>query len=205
MSFILRNLTTHLNFHFWAIQTRNLEPDFVPPEEHTNEFDFRTLTPDEILIAAQNPELGITQAFVHSAFARGDICTTALHGESLVACSWKTLSRAPVAKRLWICIDQQPQFYGYKAFVLPKYRGQRLSTSVAKASDAELVKAGAKWGVSYKAISNLESRAVNFRNDNSTLRGYAGYWKIGSRCFSFRTPGAKPFISFERSKTNIPV
>lgn len=90
MASILRTLTIHLNFHFWAIQTRSLEPDYVPPEELTHEFEIRTLTQQEALNAVQNPELGLTQAFVHSAHARGDICTGALRGNSLVGYSWKT-------------------------------------------------------------------------------------------------------------------
>ncbi len=185
--------------------TRKLEPDYVPLDEHTGDFEFRALTLQELLIAAQNPELGLSPEFVRFAFSRGDICTGCLHENALVAYSWKTLSRAPIARRLWICIDQQPQFYGYKAFVLPKFRGRRLSTSVARASDAVLARAGAKWGVSYTAVSNLESREVNFRNADRTPRGYAGYWEIGRYYLSFRTSGVKPFIKFERSTMDLPV
>jgi len=202
---LLRNLTIHLNIHFWSIQTRIPELDYIPPQEHSRDFVFRSLTANEVLVAAHNPDLGLTQSFVKNAFSRGDICTGALLGETLVAYSWKTFSHAPLTKGLWIRIDQQPQFYGYKAFVLPEYRGRRLSTSVARANDTDLVRAGAQWGVSYIALSNLESRAVNLKTDSRVFRGYAGYWKIGSHYLCFRTKGAKPFIQFEQSRTDFSI
>ena len=205
LSTVLRNLDKYLNFHFWTIQTRSPEPDYVPPEEHNNTIEFRKLTLEETLAAAHDPELGLTEKFVRCAFARDDICTGALLKGTLVAYSWKTLTRAPVSNRLWIRIDRQPQFYGYKAFVLPQFRGKRLSPSVARASDKHLVSAGAKWGVSYIAVSNLESRQANFRTESRVLRGYAGYWRIGDFYWTFRTKGAKPFIEFEHSATNISI
>jgi len=196
---IFSRLARHLNLHVWSIQTRPLYADYVLPEKHANNFEFKRLTLDDAVLASNDPALGLSEDFVRTAFKRRDICVGAYHKESLVGYTWRSLSCAPITNGLWIRIDKQPQRYGYNALVREAFRGQRLSASITRFYDGHFVDAGIHSDVGYIALHNLPSLVSSYRNGDRTLRGYAGYWKVGNRYWTFRTKGARKYIELESS------
>ena len=196
-AFLLRRVERYAGLHIWSVQTRPLSAEFHMPQEHAARFTFRRPSLDELLRASQNPELGLTPESIREACARGDICEGAFDGPNLVAYTWRTTTGAPVTKDLWLRLHAEGVRYGYKAFVLPQYRGMKLSSSNARCHDHLFVENGVTTDVGYIDLHNLASMKNAFRDPNRTLIGYAGYLQRGQRYWTFRTPGVRQYFSLE--------
>ncbi|MBV1904693.1 MAG: hypothetical protein KUG75_01340, partial [Pseudomonadales bacterium] len=112
---ITRRLEQYVNLHLWAILTRPVISHYELPEAHAKNFEFRRLSLEDLLLAADNPELHLSKQFVRNALERGDICVGAFKKKQLIGYTWRSLTRAPITDKLWIRIDSRPQRYGYKA------------------------------------------------------------------------------------------
>ena len=191
----------YLGMHVWVVQTRPLVQHFELPADHAARFEFKPLTLEDALIACEDETLGIATEFVHDAFARGDICQGAFEKGRLVAYCWRTTVRAPVTERLWLRIHAADTRYGYKSFVLPAYRGIRLSQSNARVYDHYFISKGIHTDVGYVDLHNLASLKNTYRDPDRKNVGYAGYLELGGRYHTWRTPGVRPYLSFDYTDT----
>lgn len=199
MARVLRNLERHCGLHLWSVQTRPIYPKFEMPHEHAERFTFRRLDLDDALAAARDPALLLPEEFVRAALSRGDICVGAYDGDRLVAYTWRTLTCAPVTDTVQIRLLRKSTRYGYKALVLPAYRGMRLNHSVARFWDHNFLAMGVDHDVGYVALHNLASMRSTFRDPNRKRIGYAGFLQIGDRYWSFRTRGVRDYLAIEHA------
>lgn len=196
---IFRLLNRRLGLNLWAIQTRPLHAEFQASSAMTEKFSFRRLSFEDALKAASDPNLQMSEAFVREAFAKGDICEATFDGTQLVAYGWRTTSRAIVTRDLWLQLTGTGLRYGYKIFVLPQYRGLRISYSNARYHDPLYVEAGIDTDIGYIDLHNTSSLKNAYRDPNRTCIGFAGYLKCGRHYLTFRTAAVKPHLSFERT------
>ena len=194
---ILRQVEKRLGLHIWAIQTRPLYSDFQLPAAHKERFTFKRLSMSDALTASCDPNLHMSADFARQAIARGDICEGAFEGSNLVAYCWRTTTHACVTSDLWLRLHGRGIRYGYKAFVLPEYRGIRLSGSNARFHDHLFIKDGINDDVGYIALHNLASIKNAYRDPNRNFIGLAGFLKFGGRYFTFRTPKVRTLLSIE--------
>ena len=179
----------------WSVQTRPIVAHFDLPDGHARRFSFKQLTLDDALAASEDPDLDLSPDFVREAFARGDVCAGAYDGDHLVAYAWKTTECVPVAGSLWIRLEKDGCRYGYKSLVLPRYRGDRLGTSVGRVSDHVFVERGITRTVSVITLSNLASLRSSFRDPKRRRIGFAGFIERGNSYRTFRTPGVREYFS----------
>ncbi len=194
---ILLRLQRYFGIHFWAISSRRLSAFDMTPE-HARRFEFRLLTLEDALEASQNPALDLPSNFVRAAFERNDVCFGAYEKENLVAYAWRSLTCAPVTNGLWVRVDSQHHRYGYKALVLPEYRGMRLNTSLRRFSDAYFIERGIKKSIADIDLHNLSSQAAHGRDSGRKRLGFAGFVSIRGRYLTFRTKGVRDTMSFEK-------
>jgi len=194
---VARRLQRHLGLHLWLVHTRPLQAEFELPAEHAVRFTFKRLTLNDALAASTDEANGMTPEFVRDAFARGDVCVGTFEQGKLVASGWRTTSRAPVTKALWLSLHGERMRYGYKALVMPPYRGMRLGTSNARHSDHYFVSKGITTAIAYVDLHNLPSMKSALRDPQRVRLGYAGFLNVGSRYWTFRTAEVRKYLSFE--------
>ena len=149
----------------------------------------RVVEPEELLKAADDPELDMQPDFVRGALARGDMAFGAFEGDRLVGYTWRTFTCAPHAEGLWVRVDR-PYQYSYQAFTRPSHRRRRIHVAITFFADTHLLKLGYAAEVGFVEISNFASLAVaNFLGRRRI--GYAGNMKWFGSCISFRTPAVK--------------
>jgi len=189
-----------VGLHLWLVHIRPLEPEFVIPPEHAARFEFRRLAHAEALEQSRlNPKLAMTDAFLSSAFARGDICVGAFDGGRLVAYTWRSLDRAPVDGELWLKLVRSDCRYGYKALVLTEYRGQRINKTVRSFYDREMAAMGIKYNVAYIDLHNLASMRAHQGLHRERI-GIAGYFRRHRVWATFRTPAVRRYLQFVRTE-----
>jgi len=196
----LRKLERHLGLHIWVIDLRPTDSAYKIPEEHAAQFTFKRLTLNEAVASSANEQLGMSADFVRDAFSRSDVCLGVLHGDKLVAYAWRTFKRAPVTNDLWIRLCRDDVRYGYKAYVLPEYRGMQLYQSVTQFYEHEFAAMGINNAVGYTALNNLPSMRSRTTYSTQVKIGYAGFLKLGARYWTFRTPGVRAYLAFDRSR-----
>jgi len=191
-------LLNSMGLHLWVVHARALEPDFVIPPEHAARYEFRRVGLDEALLQSRSsPDLNLSEAFLESAFSRGDICVGAFDQGRLVAYTWRTLDRAPVDEDLWLKIVQPACRYGYKALVLADYRGQHLNRTVRSFYDHDMVAMGIQENVAYIDMHNIASMRAH-RGLHRERVGYAGYFRRRRVWMTFRTPAVRQYFQFVR-------
>lgn len=169
----------------------NVRPLFRQlPEPHLpSGIAVRIVPPDELLKAADDPELDLAIDFVRDAQARGDIAFGAFEGDRLVGYTWRTFSAAPDHDGLWAKVSH-PYQYSYKAFTRPSHRRKRIHVAITFVADAYLLGRGYTFEVGYVEIDNFASIGVADFLGRRRI-GYAGYVKWFGRSVPFRTPGVK--------------
>lgn len=197
---VFRRLQRHCGLHLWSVQTRPILETYDIPPEHAVQFSFRRLTLEDALAASENPELAMTAAFVRAAFHRGDICVGAYEGGELVAYTWRALVAAPVKDAVWLRLLGNSRRYGYKAMVLPRHRGNRLSVSVGRFWDRNFLDMGVTQDIGYVDLHNLASMKSTFRDPSRKRIGYAGFVQVGKRVRTFRTPAVQACLAFETDR-----
>lgn len=197
LAYVLTYLRRHFNFNVWVINTRDFRPDMSPADEHLNRFQFRKLSDDDMQAACSDPDLPIDSQFAEGAQVRGDIAYGAFDGARLVGYTWKTTKPGPVDQGLSIRLIVPNINYGFKTFVHPAYRGQQLQDSVNHVGEKECFDKGFVKNLSYVDMGNLSSLKSQYKSPTRTAVGFAGYWKVGSRFFTWRSPGARRYFQFD--------
>lgn len=149
----------------------------------------RIVPPDELLKAADDPELDLGRDFVRGALARGDVAFGAFEGERLVAYTWRTFSAAPDRDGVWARVSHPCQ-YSFKAFTRPSHRRKRIHVAITAFADDYLLRRGYAFEVGYLEIDNFASIGLADFMGRRKI-GYAGYLRCFGRSIPFRTPAVK--------------
>lgn len=181
-------LEQHAGFHLYRIFVRPLAREY-PELDPRHGITLRMVLRDELVEAADDPELDLSPQFVRDALARGDECVGAFDGEKLVAYAWRTVTAAPHADGLWVRAER-PHLYGYKGYTRDSYRGRHLATSLSRSSDAHFMKLGYTDQLDIVEVSNFPSLLSQKRKGSRPV-GYAGYVAWFGRSVPFRTPAVK--------------
>ena len=184
----LRHLLMLLGIRIYAVRSHVLGRSPAPPELPAH-LRVGIVDSATLLRAAEDPELGLSHDFVKFALARGDVAFGAMHGDRLVAYTWRTFTEAPHEHGLWVRV-RPPYRYGYKAFTHPSYRGLHLNAAISLSSDAYFLERGYTHHVGFVDIWNRASLATGKYKGNSVI-GFAGYLRWFGRYVPFRTPGVK--------------
>jgi len=134
-------------------------PEFLDlPAGYRSEF----LSESQLRAFACDPRHELTYEFLDDALAKGDECYAVLHGVKLACYSW--YSTQPTVASDGLSIHFDPAFvYGYKAFTLPDYRGQRLhAIEVSRAWQAYLAR-GYRGTIAYVESHNFASLRSCYR------------------------------------------
>jgi hypothetical protein len=181
-------LGRYAGLHIYRVNVRPLIRQSSEPSLPSG-FTVRIIAPDELLKAADDPELDLGVDFVRDALARGDMAFGAFEGDRLVGYTWRTFTAAPDRDGLWVKVGR-PYQYSYKAFTRPSHRRKRLHVAITFLADAYLFERGYAFEVGYLEISNFSSIGVaDFLGRRGI--GHAGYVKWLGRCIPFRTPAVK--------------
>ena len=185
---VMSILRRYAGLHLYRVNLRPLvrqSPEPYLPSGMT----LRIVPPEELLKAAEDPELDIRSDFVRAALARGDMAFGAFEGDRLVGYTWRTYTAAPDLDSLWAGVDH-PYQYSYKAFTRLSYRGRRIHVAITYFADAYLLERGYTAEVGFVGITNFASIAVAKFLGRQKI-GYAGYVKWFGHCVPFTTPAVK--------------
>lgn len=171
----------------------------------------KVISKDELLQLAQDPRLDMSKDFINFAFEQNYLPFGLLMDGKLVAYAWQ--SRSSVWLREDIFVEFPVEYrYGYKAFVLPEFRGQKLISLIYHFQANYYLELGISKVIGYIEINNFASFASGeaYGKSNKTLKrmdlGYAGYWSKGPFFLAFRTPAAKAAgFRFSRVKGHQPL
>ena len=185
---VMRRLQEWLRFRLFVVHTRLLDPD-APRNPIPEDCSVRVLDEHELQEFSRNPELGLSDAFISAASARGDVCFGYLERDDLVAYTWVANKTAPAEDGFWVLF--RPEYsYGYKALTLPSHRGQHLQEHIVHLTDRWQTAHGRRYNIDYIDTLNLASIAADRRYGNRPV-GYAGYLRwFGSRV-PFHSPGVR--------------
>jgi len=181
---VISMLRRYTDLHIYQINVRPLVRQSPEPYLPSG-IAVRIVPPEELLKAADDPELDLGLDFVRDALARGDMAFGAFEGDRLVGYTWRTFTAAPDRDGLWARVGH-PYQYSYKAFTRPSYRGKRIHVAITFVADAYLLDRGYTFEVGYMEITNFSSIGVaNFLGRRRI--GYAGYVKWFGRRILVRT------------------
>jgi GNAT superfamily N-acetyltransferase len=161
-------------------------PRLLPPEG----IEVRYPTREELHDAADRGDMMLDKQRVDDSLARGDLCSVAFDGKKLIGYAWNAFRTAPHVDDIWIEF-QAPYRYGYKSFVLPEYRGRRISNGTAPHSDADSIRQGFTHAISFVETHNYKSIRANCRHPGRRFEGIAGYFRLFGKVFPFRSPPVK--------------
>ncbi|MEM7101336.1 MAG: hypothetical protein AAF541_24000 [Pseudomonadota bacterium] len=184
---LLRIVLKRVNnrFFFAYVTARDMGGEVSAPKPG---FDIRVATEAELLMAA-NEIPALSSEEIKHALANGDVCLAAFHSDRLVAFTWRCYNKTRHTPGIWV-ETQKPFRYGYKAYTLPDYRGQHLLKP--QYTDAICKSKGYAVATGFIELHNYASIRNSRRNGNRTV-GFAGYFRILGKHYTFRTPGAKKF------------
>ncbi len=149
----------------------------------------RNATREQLLRAAEDPDMGLDAKGIDELLSRGDRCTAAFDGERMIAYVWRSFSSARWAPNVWV-VFAKPYRYGYKSFTHPDYRGRRISTAMSLFMDRECIAAGYTHAISLIETHNFVSLAAE-RHRPAVNVGHVGYFSVRGRHYPFRTWGIR--------------
>jgi hypothetical protein len=175
-------------FYFAHVTTRPLfeAPRLTPPDG----IEVRYPTQAELLAAADRGDMMLDRERVEDALAHGDLCSAAFDGDRMVGYAWNAFRKAPHINAIWIEF-QAPYRYGYKSFVLPEYRGRRISNGMAPHSDKDSINRGFTDAISFVETHNYKSIRATCRHPGREFVGVAGYLYLFGRLLPFRSPSVR--------------
>jgi len=185
---VMSLLRRYAALHIYRINLRPLAGQSLDPHLPSG-ITVRIVRLEELLKAADDPELDLGIDFVRDAVARGDMAFGAFEGDRLVGYTWRTFTAAPDRDGLWVKVSH-PYQYSYKAFTRPSHRRKRIHVAITFFADAYLLARGYAFEVGYLEVSNFSSIGVADFLGRRKL-GYAGYLKWLGRCIPFRMPAVK--------------
>jgi len=174
--------------YFAHVTTRPLfeAPRLLPPEG----IEVRYPTREELQAAAGRGDMMLDGPRLDDALARGDLCSAAFDGNRMIGYAWSAFRTAPHIDDIWIEF-QPPYRYGYKSFVLPEYRGRRVSNGMATQSDADSIERGFTHAISFVETHNYKSIRATCRHPGRRFEGIAGYFRLFGKVIPFRSPAVK--------------
>jgi len=191
---VMSYLERYAGIHIYRVHTRSLGQHPHPPKPPSG-MTLHILTPEELLKAAGDPELDMSESFVRAALARGDLAFGAFDGNHLAGYVWRTVTAAPVCDGLWARVNP-PYHYSYKGFIRPPYRGKRIHAAISLLlCDPYFLERGYTGETGYTDIHNFASIASHNFTGRQRI-GFAGYVQWFGYRIPFRTSGAKK-IGFE--------
>jgi hypothetical protein len=185
---VISLLRRYIGLYIYRINVRPLVGQ-SPEPYFPSGIAVRIVPPEELLKAADDPELDLDLDFVRDALARGDMAFGAFEGDRLVGYTWRTFTAAPDRDGLWARVSHPCQ-YSYKAFTRPSHRRKRIHVAITFFADAYLLGRGYTFEVGYMEVNNFASIGVADFLGRRRI-GYAGYVKWFGRCVPFRTPAVK--------------
>lgn len=185
---VMSRLGRHTGLRIYRVNVRPLVRR-APEPTLPGDISLRVVKPEELLTAADDPELDIHPDFVRDALARGDMAFGAFEGDRLVGYTWRTFTCAPHVDGLWVRVDR-PYQYSYKAFTRPSHRRRRIHVAITFFADIYLLERGYTAEVGLVEISNFASLAVADSLGRQRI-GYAGHMSWFGNPISFRTPAVK--------------
>ncbi len=133
----------------------------------------------------------LDQQFVDEAFARGDECTVAFHGDELVSFGFVSRTWARVTPQLRIDVPAGFR-YGYKSWTHPDHRRQSLASARYR---LERMRSGffEERSLGYVETSNYASLLHGYRHpsDRTLWFGYIGWITVFGRQIPFSTRTAR--------------
>lgn len=172
LAWVVRKLENWLGLHIWVFGIRAISPTWRLPTAHAA-FRFRLLGLDEAKAAAADPAYRLDGEFVARAFRRGDLCCGAYSGERLVGYTWLSFVGASGPHGIRLGVNNPRVAYGYKTFVHPDFRGQKLNSSLVRFVEPELSRRGIEFELGYVALGNLPSMRAYFGAGHCRRLGYA--------------------------------
>lgn len=129
----------------------------------------RRLSPEQLEVAASDPELDLRADFVHDALAHGDACFGVLDGHRVVSYCWFSNRPTEVLPGFTTRFPAA-DYYSYKAFTRPSHRGRGLLR------DCQVAAAKA-----FKREGPLRMLTLIERRNVSSLKafGQAGFRPLG--------------------------
>ncbi len=174
--------------YFAHVTTRPLfeVPRLLPPEG----IEVRYPTREELHAAADSGNMMLDRERVDASLDRGDLCSAAFDGGRMIGYAWNAFRTAPHIDDIWV--EYQPPYrYGYKSFVLPEYRGRRISNGMAPHSDADSIRRGFTHAISFVETHNYKSIRATCRHPGRRFEGVAGYFRLFGKVIPFRSAAVK--------------
>ena len=185
--FLMMRLQRHCGLVFCAVITRPLKTS-VPPLPENSGREYRFLSEPELIKFAKNSELQLNLSVVKAALAKGDTCTGAINNGRLIAYLWRAYSPTKHTDGLWIDFGPLAR-YSYDSFTLPQHRGQRVLHTLSMSTEA-LDQRGREKSIAFIETHNYSSiKSAKFTGN--TIVGYAGYWHLFGKYYTFHSNGAK--------------
>jgi GNAT superfamily N-acetyltransferase len=153
------------------------------------EVECRPLSEAEALAFAADPQLELSEQWIHDAYARGCICLGALARGELLGYTWLAFGDTPYEEDLWIRFDERLR-YTHKSFVRPECRGRRIMQALQALADRPELRRSRHFAVAFVNADNHASLAA-FERSGSRRIGFIAYLKCFGAVLAFRSPGAK--------------
>ena len=175
----------YLGLYLCRVVSRPLGCEQTPP----GPIHYCLMGERDLLPHCADADLELSERHVRSAFSRGDLCVGAFAGERLVGYEWLAFRATPHIDGVWVDFDPGSR-YGYKKFVLPEFRGQRIAAGLSAYGDPSCLRRGCTRTIAFLDLDNDASWRASARLGSRTI-GYAGYLKLFDIFIAFRTGGAK--------------
>lgn len=135
---------------------------------------------------------GLDQAFVESAFARGDECSVAFYGDELVNFCFNTRSRARVTDQLDVLVPKGFR-YVYKSWTHPDHRRRNLSAMGAFVRNTTREAPFHERSISYVETHNYPSLLRSYRHpsERAIKFGLVGWVTLFGRQIPFNSRKAR--------------
>ncbi len=183
---LMRSLSRYVSI--CGVYSRPLD-HFVALPELPAGLEFRLASKEDLDRACDQPALKLSNDWVHDALARGDLCVASFEGDRMIGYSWLSFTTAPHLHGLWAHFEK-PYRYGYNSFVLPEFRGCRLSAYMGNHMNRYCLDQGFEQTIAFIECHNYASMASTRRRGGRRV-GWAGYVRIFGRLWPFRSPGAR--------------
>jgi hypothetical protein len=186
---IIPRLQRYSGIHVYRVLLRGLMRD--RPEPDLDGITVRIARLDELLKAAEDPDLDMEPEFARAALQRGDVVFGAFYGDRLVTYAFRSISALPHAEDhdVW-ARGRRPYVLAYKGYTRPLWRGKRLHAAVARCSDAYFLERGYTAEVNFIELTNFSSVRQSRFMERKQI-GYFGYISWFGHVIPFRSPVVK--------------
>jgi hypothetical protein len=193
--FVMQMLKRAVDFNLFHVNRRPHVPARAIPDAIRGTFDFRVFSGAAVTDCPTSDAMELNRPFIEAAAARGDCCAAVLDRDgAVVAYDWRAFEGpTPIDDTLAVEFSHPGQVYGYKMFTDSRHRGQRLQLFSLWHFEEWLLGLGFTHTIGYVATQNLASRRALAKAEGQQTVGFAGYFRLFGRYFTFRTPGARRY------------